>query len=437
MEEHTVMQNTPLHHVVIIGGGFGGLHAAKALRRGPVRVTLIDKRNFHLFQPLLYQVATGGLSPADISHPLRSVFARDRHVSVVMAEVSDIDVTQRRVILRDGSLTYDTLVIATGASHQYFGHDEWAPQAPGLKTIEDALAIRRRIFLAFEAAERGADPTKRQTLMTFVIVGGGPTGVELAGTLGELSHTTLKDHFRAIDPTQVNILLLEGQERVLAAFPADLSAKAEEALRRLGVTVRTSTVVTNIDHGTVTFRHGEATDSIHAHTILWTAGVKASGLGAILAKHTGVELDRVGRVTVEPDLTIPGHPEIFVIGDLAAFMHQDGKPLPGLAAVAIQQGRYVGDAIRQRLQGKTPANFRYVNKGSLAIIGRNAAVADLGRLHLAGFPAWLLWLFVHIMYLIGFDNKLLVLFQWAWNYVTRNRGAQLITGDDPFPLVDA
>jgi NADH dehydrogenase len=437
MEEHIVMQNTPLHHVVIIGGGFGGLHAAKALRHVPARVTLIDKRNFHLFQPLLYQVATGGLSPADIAHPLRSVFARDRHVSVMMAEVSDIDVTQRRVILRDGSLTYDTLVLATGASHQYFGHDEWAPQAPSLKTIEDALAMRRRIFLAFEAAERAADPTKRQALMTFVIVGGGPTGVELAGTLGELSHTTLKDHFRAIDPTQVTIFLLEGQERVLATFPADLSAKAEVALGQLGVTVQTSTVVTDIDQGTVLIRHGEATDSIQAHTILWTAGVKASSLGASLAKYTGAELDRAGRVTVQPDLTVPGHPEIFVIGDLAAFTHQDGKLLPGLAAVAIQQGRYVGDAIRQRLQGKTPQHFRYVNKGSLAIIGRNAGVADLGRLHLVGFPAWLLWLFVHILYLIGFDNKLLVLFQWAWNYMTRKRGAQLITGDDPFPLVDA
>ena len=437
MEEHLVMQNAPLHHVVIIGGGFGGLHAAQALRHAPVRVTLIDKRNFHLFQPLLYQVATGGLSPADIAHPLRSVFARDRYVSVMMAEVSDIDVTQHCVILRDGSLTYDTLVIATGASHQYFGHDDWAPQAPGLKTIEDALAIRRRIFLAFEAAERVADPMQRQALMTFVIVGGGPTGVELAGTLGELSHTTLKDHFRAIDPTQVKIVLLEGQPRVLATFPEDLSAKAEEALGRLGVSVRTSTIVTEIDHGTVTFRHGEATNSIQAHTVLWTAGVKASALGAILAKHTGAEIDRVGRVTVEPDLSLPGHPEMFVIGDLAAFKHQDGKPLPGLAAVAIQQGRYVGEAIGQRLQGKTPPHFRYVNKGSLAIIGRNAGVADLGRLHLAGFPAWLLWLFVHILFLVGFDNKLLVLFQWAWNYLTRKRGAQLITGDDPFPLVDA
>jgi NADH dehydrogenase len=432
-----IMQNTPLHHVVIIGGGFGGLYAAKALRHVPVRVTLIDKRNFHLFQPLLYQVATGGLSPGDIAHPLRSVFARDRHISVMLAEVIDINVAQQTVILRDGSLTYDTLVIATGASHQYFGHDEWEPQAPGLKTIENALEIRRRIFLAFEAAEREADPTKRRALMTFAIVGGGPTGVELAGTLGELAHTTLKGHFRAIDPTQVNIFLVEGEGRVLPTFPADLSAKAEVALRHLGVTVRTYTRVTNIDNGTVTMRHGDATDSIHAHTILWTAGVKASGLGVALAKHTGVALDRAGRVTVEPDLTIPGHAEIFVIGDLAAYVHQDGKPLPGLAAVAIQQGRYVGEAIKQRLQGNTPTAFRYVNKGNLAIIGRHAGIAELGRWHFAGVPAWLLWLFVHILYLIGFDNKLLVLFQWAWNYLTRNRGAQLITGNDPFPLVDA
>ena len=422
------MQNTPLHHVVIVGGGFGGLHAAKALRHVPVRVTLIDKRNFHLFQPLLYQVATGGLSAGDIAHPLRSVFARDRHVSVLLAEVVEINVARRTVVLRDGSLTYDTLVIAIGASHQYFGHDEWAPQAPGLKTIEDALEIRRRIFLAFEAAEREADPTKRRALMTFAIVGGGPTGVELAGSLGELAHTTLKGHFRAIDPTQVTIFLLEGGGRVLPGFPADLSAKAALALRRLGVTVRTDTQVTNIDNGTVTMRHGDATDSVHAHTILWTAGAKAPGLGATLAKHTGAALDRAGRVTVEPDLTVPGHPEILVIGDLATFLHQGGKPLPGLATVAIQQGRYVGGAIKQRLQGHTAPAFRYRDKGSLAIIGRNAGVADSGRVRFAGIPAWLLWLFVHIFFLIGFDNKLLVLFQWAWNYVTRNRGAQLITG---------
>jgi NADH dehydrogenase len=425
------MQHTPLHHVVIIGGGFGGLYAAKALRRAPVRVTLVDRRNFHLFQPLLYQVATGGVSPGDIAYPLRSIFARDRHFSVLMAEVTDIDVAQRTVILRDGCLTYDTLILAPGSTHQYFGHDAWAQHAPALKTIEDALEIRRRIFVAFEAAEREPDPEKRRALMTFVIVGGGPTGVELAGTLGELAHGTLKHDFRAIDPADAKIYVLEGTARLLAAFPADLSAKAEAALTRLGVTVRTSTLVTDVRDHTVTMRHGESTQSLQTQTILWTAGVKSSPLGEALAKRIDVELDRTGRVQVEPDLTIPGHPEIFVIGDLANFSHYDGKPLPGLASVAIQEGRYVGEAISQRLRGKTPPGFRYVDKGNLAIIGRNAGVADFGRFHLDGFPAWLLWLFVHIYYLIGFDNKLLVLFQWAWNYVTRKRGAQLITGRDP------
>lgn len=425
------MQNTPLHHVVIVGGGFGGLYAAKALRRAPVRVTLVDRRNFHLFQPLLYQVATGGVSAGDIAYPLRSIFARDRHFSVIMAEVIDIDVTQRTVILRDGCLSYDTLILAPGSTPQYFGHDAWAQHAPALKTIEDALEIRRRIFLAFEAAEREPDPEKRRAFMTFVIVGGGPTGVELAGTVGELAHGTLKHDFRAIDPAHAKIFLLEGTGRILATFPPDLSAKAEAALTRLGVTVCTSTLVTDLRDSTVTMRRGESTESLQTHTILWTAGVKSSPLGEALAKRTGVELDRAGRVKVEPDLTIAGHAEIFVIGDLANFSHQDGKLLPGLASVAIQQGRYVGEAIGQRLQGKTPPGFRYVDKGSLAIIGRNAGVADFGRFHLDGFLAWTLWLFVHIYFLIGFDNKFLVLFQWAWNYLTRKRGAQLITGRDP------
>ena len=424
-------QNTPLHHVVIVGGGFGGLYAAKALRRAPVRVTLVDKRNFHLFQPLLYQVATGGVSAGDIAYPLRSIFARDRQFSVILAEVIDIDTTRRTVILHDGSLTYDTLILAPGSTNQYFGHDTWAQQAPALKTIEDALEIRRRIFLAFEAAEREPDPEKRRAYMTFVIIGGGPTGVELAGTLGELAHGTLRDDFRAINPADAKILVLEGRDRILAAFPPDLSAKAAAELTQLGVTVRTSTLVTDVRDGAVTMRRGESTESIQTRTILWTAGVKSSPLGEALAKHTDVELDRMGRVKVAPDFTIPGHPEICVIGDLAHFPHQDGNPLPGLASVAIQEGRYVGEAIRQRLQGKTPAAFRYVDKGNLAIIGRNAGVADLGRIHLDGFLAWLAWLLVHIYYLIGFDNKLLVLFQWGWNYVTRKRGAQLITGRNP------
>lgn len=423
-------QNAPRHQVVILGGGFGGLYAAKAVRRAPVGVTLVDKRNFHLFQPLLYQVATGGVSPGDIAYPLRSVFTRDANVSVVMAEVSDIDVAQRTVILRDGSLTYDTLILATGASHQYFGHDAWAHTAPGLKTIEDALEIRRRIFLAFEMAERETDPARRRALTTFVIIGGGPTGVELAGTLGELAHGTLKDYFRSIDPAEASIVLLEGGERILAAFPPDLSAKAAAGLTHLGVTVRTRTHVIDIGDSTVTVQSGEAQASLQARTILWTAGVKASVLGEVLAKHTGVTLDRSGRVQVEPDLTIPGHPEIFVIGDLAHCADQHGQPLPGVAAVAMQQGRYVGTLISRRLQGQALAPFHYHHQGNLAIIGRNAGVADFGRWHVYGFPAWILWLFVHIAYLIGFDNKVLVLFQWAWNYITRKRGAQLITGHE-------
>jgi NADH:ubiquinone reductase (H+-translocating) len=420
--------NTPLHHVVIIGGGFGGLYAAKALRGAPVRVTLVDRRNFHLFQPLLYQVATGGLSAGDISYPLRSIFQHAPHCSVIMAEVTDIDVAQRTILLRDGRLRYDTLIVAPGSTHQYFGHDDWATYAPALKTLEDALEIRRRIFLAFEAAEREPDPEKRRALMTFVIIGGGPTGGELAGTLGELAHGTLKDNFRAIDPAQAQILLLEGAERILATFPPDLSAQAAADLRRLGVTVRTRTLVTEVRDSAVTTRSGDATETIHTATILWTAGVQSSPLGEALATSADVALERTGRVKVAPDLTIPGHPDIFVIGDLAHVTQHDGTPLPGLASVAIQEGRYVGKAIRQRLQGKTPLAFHHRNKGNLAIIGRHAGLADLGRWHLHGFVAWLAWLFVHIYYLIGFDNKLLVLLQWGWNYVTRKRGAQLITG---------
>jgi NADH:ubiquinone reductase (H+-translocating) len=419
---------TPLHHVVIIGGGFGGLYAAKALRGAPVRVTLVDRRNFHLFQPLLYQVATGGLSAGDISYPLRSIFQHAPHFSVIMAEVTDIDVAQRTILLRDGRLRYDTLIVAPGSTHQYFGHDDWATYAPALKTLEDALEIRRRIFMAFEAAEREPGPEKRRALMTFVIIGGGPTGGELAGTLGELAHGTLKDNFRVIDPAQAQILLLEGAERILATFPPDLSAQAAADLRRLGVTVRTRTLVTEVRDSAVTTHSGDATETIQTSTILWTAGVKSSPLGEALATSADVALDRTGRVKVAPDLTIPGHPEIFVIGDLAHVTQQDGTPLPGLASVAIQEGRYVGKAIRQRLQGKTPLAFHYRNKGNLAIIGRHAGLADLGRWHLHGFVAWLAWLFVHIYYLIGFDNKLLVLLQWGWNYVTRKRGAQLITG---------
>ncbi|MBN1992084.1 MAG: NAD(P)/FAD-dependent oxidoreductase [Anaerolineae bacterium] len=424
-----------LRHVVIIGGGFGGLYAAQSLRHTPVKVTLIDKRNFHLFQPLLYQVATGGLSPGDICSPLRAVLRRQKNITVLNAEVIDIDAQYRQVILRDGKLHYDTLIVATGVSHHYFGHEEWAEIAPGLKSIEDALNIRRRILLAFEAAEREPAQQQRQAWMRFVVVGGGPTGLELAGALGELAHMTLKEDFRHINPAQADILVIEGMERVLPTYPADLSAKAEAALNRLGVTVRCNTLVTDIRDNTVILRHNDQEEQIQAHTIVWAAGMRASALGQVLAQRIGVELDRSGRVLVEPNLSIVGQPDIFVVGDLAHFAHQNGQPLPGVAPVAMQQGRYVANLIRARLEGKRLPDFRYVNKGNLAVIGRNAAVAELGMFRFSGFVAWLAWIFVHIWYLIEFDNKLLVLFQWAWSYFTRKRGARLITGSDPFPIM--
>ncbi len=426
----------PQPHVVIVGGGFGGLYAAQALNNAPVQVTLIDRRNFHLFQPLLYQVATGGLSPGDIASPLRAVLRKQRNTTVLNAEVIDIDPAGRRLILRDGQLSYDTLIVATGVSHHYFGRNDWAELAPGLKTVEDALDIRRRILLAFEAAEREADPAKRRAWLTFVVVGGGPTGVELAGALGELAHSTLRNDFRNIDPAEAKILLLEGVERVLPPYPAELSVKAAAALEKLGVTVQTGTLVTAIEEGLITVRRGEQTEQIRAKTVLWAAGMQASGLGRVLAERTDVELDRAGRVIVEPDLSLRSDPNIFVIGDLAHYAHQTGQPLPGVAQVAMQQGRYVARLIQARLRGEKLPPFHYHDKGNLAVIGRNAAVADLGRLRFAGFPAWLAWVFIHIWFMIEFDNKLLVLFQWAWNYFTRNRGARLITGSEPLILVE-
>jgi NADH dehydrogenase len=417
------------HHVVIIGGGFGGLYAAKALRRAPVAVTLIDRRNFHLFQPLLYQVATGALSPGEIASPLRYVLRRSQNTEVLLGEVIDLDIAGRRVILRDGEAAYDTLIVATGSSHHYFGNDQWEPLAPALKTIEDATEMRRRILLAFEKAEREPDAEARSAWLTFVVVGAGPTGVELAGALGEIANDTLRHDFRHIIPPESRILLLEGGDRVLPAYPSDLSARAEESLIRLGVRPITGAIVTAIDEAGVTVRRGAQEERIAARTVLWAAGVAASPLGRLLAEQGGAQLDRLGRVMIEPDLTIAGHPEILVIGDLANFSHQTGKPLPGVAPVAMQEGRYAADFVRQRLAGKTIAAFHYHDKGSLATIGRAAAVADFGRIHMHGMPAWLTWLFVHLLYLVEFDNRLLVLIQWAYNYITRNRGARLITGD--------
>jgi len=421
------------HRVVIVGGGFGGLYAAKRLARAPVDVTLIDRRNFHLFQPLLYQVATGGLSPADIASPLRAVLKRGRNTRVVLAEVTGIDATARHVVLRDGEVPYDTLVIAAGAGHHYFGNDQWASLAPGLKTVEDAIEIRRRVLLAFEAAERETTAAAREAWLTFVVVGGGPTGVELAGALAELARHTLRREFRAFDPRAARILLVEGTDRVLPTFPRSLSERARRSLTRLGVEVRTETFVTEIDADGTTLRRGEHVERLRSRTVLWGAGVRASKLGLVLQQATGCPLDRVGRVVVEADLSLPGHPEIMVIGDLAHFAHQTGEPLAGVAPVAMSQGRYVARLVRGRLQGKPHRPYRYVNKGMLATIGRSAAVADFGWVRFGGYPAWLLWLFVHLMYLVEFESRLLVFVQWAYNYFTRKRGARLIAGPGAVP----
>ena len=417
-----------LHRVVIVGGGFGGLYAAKSLGKAPVAVTLIDRRNFHLFQPLLYQVATGGLSPGEIASPLRVVLRAHQNTEVLLGEVVDLDAQGRRVILRDGEAAYDDLIVATGATHHYFGNDQWAPLAPGLKTVEDATEIRSRVLDAFERAEREPDLVNRRAWLTFVIVGGGPTGVELAGALGEIANDTLRHDFRRINPADAEILLIEGEDRVLPLFPRDLSAKAEKQLIGLSVRSLTGAKVTDIDTGGVIVNSGGQERRIAARTVLWAAGVRASRLGKVLAERAGAPLDRAGRVVVEPDLSLPGHPEIHVIGDLANFSHQGGQPLPGLAPVAMAQGRYVARLIRRKLRGQPLQPFHYLDKGNLATVGRNKAVAQFGRVHIAGFLAWFVWVFVHLMYLVEFENRLLVFVEWVYNYLTRNRGARLITG---------
>ncbi len=415
------------HHVVIVGGGFGGLYAARALGNAPgIHVTLIDKRNFHLFQPLLYQVATGGLSASDIAYPLRTVLHHYPNVHVLYAEVTDILPEQHLLLSSAGPFAYDTLILATGVSHHYFGNDHWEQDAPGLKTLEDAIEMRHRIFHAFEAAEVTSDPAERQAWMTFVVVGGGPTGVELAGALGELAHNTLRREYNHIDTTQAQILLVEGTDRVLPPYPTNLSAAAASELYKLGVTVRTGTLVTDIAGEYVTLKTGNSIEQIRAKTVLWAAGMRASGLGLVLRDRFGAELDRAGRVKVAADTSVPKHPNVFVIGDLAHYALPDGSVLPGVAQVAMQQGEFVAQLLRARQAGKPAPIFRYRDRGSLAVIGRHAAVADLGRLHFGGFLAWIIWLFVHIVYLIGFDRKLLVIVQWAWSYLTRKRGSRLI-----------
>jgi NADH:quinone reductase (non-electrogenic) len=408
-------------HVVIIGGGFGGLYAAKALRRVPVRVTLLDRRNHHVFQPLLYQVATAALSPGDIASPIRWILRRQANVEVLLAEAVRIDLDRRAVVLTDGEVGYDYLILATGATHAYFGHDDWQPYAPGLKTLEDALGIRRRVLMAFERAERESDPEVRRRLLTFVVIGGGPTGVELAGALAEISRQSLARNFRHFDPSSARIMLIEAGPSLLAAFPATLGDAARRDLERLGVDVRLRSAVTGVAPGRV----DADSEAIHAATILWAAGVAASPLGRSL----NVPLDRAGRVAIEPDLTLPGHPEVFVIGDLAALAGADGRLLPGVAQVAIQMGRHAVRNIERALERQPYRPFVYRDLGTLATIGRASAVADFGWMRLTGWVAWLAWLFVHIMNLIGFRNRLIVLVQWAWAYFSYQRSIRLITGE--------
>jgi NADH dehydrogenase len=417
------------HRVVILGGGFGGLYFARSLRHIDADVTLIDRRNFHLFQPLLYQVATGALSPGEIASPLRYVLSRRKNVRVLLGEAVDIDVERREVLLKDhGREPYDTLIVATGSTHHYFGHPEWAAVAPGLKTIEDATEIRSRVLLAFERAEEETDPEQRRAQLTFVVVGGGPTGVELAGALGEISRDTLKNDFRRINPAEANIFLIEGEERLLPGYPPELSRAAEQSLIRLGVRSHTSAMATEIDAQGITMRARNIDTRIAARTVLWAAGVQASPLGKVLADRTGVKLDRAGRVPVGSDLSLAGHPEILVIGDLAQFL-QNGKQLPGVASTAMQQGRYAARLVEHRLRNQPTPPFRYHDKGSLATIGRNSAVANIGPFKFSGALAWFIWLFVHILYIVEFENRLLIVVQWAYDYFTHNRGARLITGD--------
>ncbi|MDJ0849586.1 MAG: NAD(P)/FAD-dependent oxidoreductase [Myxococcota bacterium] len=416
------------HRVVIVGGGFGGLYAAQQLRRAPVDLTLVDRRNFHLFQPLLYQVATGGLSAGDISSPIRRALRMQRNARVLLGEVVDVDAERRFIELRDGErLPYDTLIVATGARHHYFGNDDWERRAPGLKSVEDATEMRRRILLAFERAERERDPAARRALLSFVIVGAGPTGVELAGAICELARDTLRHDFRSIDPRETRVLLVEGADRVLPVYPADLSAKAQASLERLGAEIRVNTLVKDLDEDGVTLESGGQRERVPARCVLWAAGVRASSLARVLEKQAGASLDRAGRVLVEPDCSLPGHPEILAIGDIANFSHQGDAPLPGVAPVAMQQGRYVARSIARRLEGREAEPFRYRDKGSMATIGRKSAVANFGRIRFGGLPAWLLWSAVHVLFLIEYENRVLVALRWIWNYVTRNRGTRLIT----------
>ena len=416
--------NDRFPHIVILGGGFGGLDAARALAGAPVRVTLLDRHNYHLFQPLLYQVATAALSPGDIAAPIRWVLRRQKNVTVLLANVRDVEVASKHVVVDEGRIIpYDYLIVATGSAHSYFGHREWAERAPGLKTLDDALEIRRRVLLAFEAAERETFEDEQRRLLTFVIVGGGPTGVELAGALAEIARQSLRQDFRNIRPESARILLLEGAPHLLTAFPERLREAARASLIRLGVDVRTNTVVIGVDATGVAFRSQDVEERLLAQTVLWAAGVEASPI----AKALGAPLDRAGRVRAEPTLAVPGRPEIFVAGDICA-LNQDGVPLPGVAQVAMQEGAHAAQNVLRHLRGEPLEPFRYRNYGNMATIGRGSAVADIGPVKTAGLLAWLIWLFIHIFWLIGFRNRIAVLGEWAWSYITFQRRVRLITG---------
>jgi NADH dehydrogenase len=434
------MNQASVHRVVIVGGGFGGLQAAQALRRANVDITVLDRRNFHLFQPLTYQVATGALSPGEIAYPLRAIFERARNIRVLMAEVTDVDLEARELHLRsvDGvpapaSISYDTLIVSGGSRYSFFGHDEWAEFAEEVKSLESALLARSRILSAFEAAEMEPDQQRREAWLTFAVVGGGPTGVEMAGQIAELARDTLSQDFRSIDPRTGRILLIEATDRVLTSFPPSLSAKAQRSLERLGVTPLLGRTVIGVDADGVTVDDaGGRPERIPTRTVIWAAGVTASPLAAKLAERSGAELDRAGRVTVEPDLTLVGHPEVFALGDMIRVRGSDGvvRVLPGVAPAAMQEGRYAAKTVRARLTGKESPPFRYRDKGNLATIGRAAAVADIRGLRLSGFIAWVTWLLVHLFYLVGFQNRIVVFIRWSFSFATHGRGARLITEED-------
>jgi NADH:ubiquinone reductase (H+-translocating) len=419
--------------VVIIGGGFGGLSAAQHLNSNLVDVTLIDRRNYHLFQPLLYQVATGSLSAGEVASPLRSVLSRQKNARVWLGTVVDIDPDSKRVFLADGTIVpYDSLIVAAGSQTSYFGHNEWQEWAPGMKSVEEATAIRHKILYAFEVAERLPDPVQRQSWLTFVVVGAGPTGVELSGAIAEIARQTLRNDFRSIHPEEAQIILLDGAPRVLMPFPEDLAEKASRSLAKLGVKVRCGAMVKNVDKEGLTIDSAGQTDSIAAKTVIWAGGITPSPLGKILASHTKAPTDKGGRVKVKPDLTIPGYPDIYVVGDLASAIDNKGKPLPGVAQVAMQGGAYAAKAILRKAKGQhEPPPFHYFDKGSLAVIGRAAAVADVFGLHISGFLAWLVWAFIHVTYLVSFQSRVLVFIQWAIQDLTFSRGARLITGSAP------